>query len=296
MLAFSLVDEAGANRRGATLDRLVIEPIGVVRSPFVERAEAPRQPRAGEGVEARIELFDGHSGKDGASVERALFDLEGWEFLWVLFWFHKNTGWRPQVLPPRSDRRRGVFSTRSPHRPNPIGLSVVRLVSVQKRTLLIAGCDMLDGTPVVDLKPYVPWSDAIPSAKTGWLAPPEYVPDLAEDGRPVDPKSATSVRIDPIARAQLDWLAERGETDLEERITNALSLGTKAHPYRRIQRDGSAHRLAVKEWRARFEDRGEDGCVVLSIKTGYRKDALDSDPSLELHRAFVAQFGLEFIV
>ncbi|MBL8684269.1 MAG: tRNA (N6-threonylcarbamoyladenosine(37)-N6)-methyltransferase TrmO [Myxococcales bacterium] len=276
---------------------MVLEPIGVLRSPFVDRAEAPRQPRAGEGVEARIECFETFAGRDGAapqSLERALYDLDGWEFLWVLFWFHKNAGWRPQVLPPRSDRRRGVFSTRSPHRPNPLGLSVVRLLSVEKRTLRIAGCDMLDGTPVLDIKPYVPWSDAIPTAKTGWLAPPEYVADLAEDGRPNDPKSATPVRFGPVARAQLDWLAERGETELESRIIRALSLGTKAHPYRRIQRDGDAHKLAVKAWRARFEDLGADGCVVLSIKSGYREDALGDDPSLEVHRAFVAQFGLEF--
>lgn len=275
----------------------MIDPIGVVRSPFVDRAEAPRQPRAGEGIDARIELYATHPGRDGAapqSLERALFDLDGWEFLWVLFWFHKNAGWRPQVLPPRSDRRRGVFSTRSPHRPNPLGLSVVRLLSVEKRTLHIRGCDILDGTPVLDIKPYVPWSDAIPTAKTGWLAPPDYVTDLADDGRPEDPKQATPVRFGPDARAQLDWLSARGETELETRIVRALSLGTKAHPYRRIQRDGDSLKLAVKAWRARFDDLGDEGCLVRSIKTGYRKDALDSDESLELHRAFVAQFGLEF--
>jgi tRNA-Thr(GGU) m(6)t(6)A37 methyltransferase TsaA len=269
-------------------DSLTIEPIGYVRSPFHDRAEAPRQPRAGEGVEATIELIAGRG------YDRALFDIEGWDYLWVLFWFHRNKGWRPQVLPPRSDRRRGVFSTRSPHRPNPLGISVVKLLSVRKLTVHIAGCDMLDGTPVLDLKPYVPWSDAIPNARTGWLAPPDFESALEEDGRPVDPKASTRVRFDPVARAQLDWLFARGVTELEAGITRALALGTKAHPYRRIQRDGDALKLAVKAWRARFRE-DDEGCTVLSIKTGYRSEALAEDePELEVHRAFVAQWGLEF--
>jgi tRNA-Thr(GGU) m(6)t(6)A37 methyltransferase TsaA len=268
---------------------LALEPIGVVRSPFTDRAAAPRQPRAGEGVEATIELFE------GKGYDRALFDLEGWDYLWVLFWFHRNTGWRPQVLPPRSDKRRGVFSTRSPHRPNPLGISVVKLLSVRKLTVRVAGCDMLDGTPVLDLKPYVPWSDAIPNARTGWLAPPEYVGDVEDDGRPVDPKAATVVTFDPLAREQLDWLRDRGAPDVEEGITRALALGTKAHPYRRIQRDDDALKLAVKAWRARFREEPH-GCTVLSIKSGYRAEALAAeDPSLDLHRAFVAQWGVEFL-
>ena len=269
-------------------DSLTIEPIGYVRSPFHDRAEAPRQPRAGEGVEATIELIAGRG------YERALFDLEGWDYLWVLFWFHRNKGWRPQVLPPRSDRRRGVFSTRSPHRPNPLGISVVKLLSVRKLSVRVAGCDMLDGTPVLDLKPYVPWSDAIPNARTGWLAPPDFESALEDDGRPVDPKESTRVRFDSLAREQLDWLSSRGVTELEAGITRALSLGTKAHPYRRIQRDGDALKLAVKAWRARFRE-DDDGCTVLSIKTGYRSEALAKDnPELDVHRAFVAQWGLEF--
>jgi tRNA-Thr(GGU) m(6)t(6)A37 methyltransferase TsaA len=267
---------------------LALTPIGIVRSPFTDRAEAPRQPRAAEGVEATIELYEGRG------YERALFDLEGWDYLWVLFWFHKNAGWRPQVLPPRSDRRRGVFSTRSPHRPNPIGLSVVRLLSVSKRTVRVANCDMLDQTPVLDLKPYVPWSDAIPTARTGWLAPPEHVAALGDDGRPEDPKDATVVRFDPLARAQLDWLVEhRCPVELEAAIVRVLSLGAHAHPYRRIRRrDEDTLELAVKDWRAQFRSSAGE-CTVLSLSSGYRADALASEPGLDLHRAFVARWSAE---
>ncbi len=302
--------ESPASPPSSPFDSLTLTPIGVVRSPFVDRAEAPRQPRAAAEIEATIALFAGHG------YERALFDLEGWDYLWVLFWFHKNAGWRPQVLPPRSDRRRGVFSTRAPHRPNPLGLSVVRIVSVRGLTVRVAGCDMLDQTPVLDLKPYVPWSDAIPHARTGWLAPPGSVTDRggepeaggatvntheiksapdsrasSPEGRPADPKASTAVLFSPLARAQLAWLAARGcPVELESAIARVLSLGAHAHPYRRIRRlEDGACELAVKDWRVRFTL--EDGaCVVASVTTGYRPEALASEPGLDLHREFVRQW------
>jgi len=85
---------------------------------------------------------------------------------------HLNQGWNPTVMPPRgSDVRRGLFSTRAPHRPNSMGLSVVKLNKVHKRNLYIEGLDMLDGTPVLDIKPYLPYADAMPDASHGWLDP-----------------------------------------------------------------------------------------------------------------------------
>src|SRR5690606_8897037 len=102
----------------------------------------PHQPSAAREVEGSIELYPGHH------FEHGLVDLATWSHIWVLFWFHQNAGWRPKVLPPRSLRRRGVFATRAPHRPNPIGLSCVRLMNVQDLTLHVRGVDMLDGTPV----------------------------------------------------------------------------------------------------------------------------------------------------
>ncbi len=143
-------------------------PIGVVHTPFPDRVSTPRQPYAAREARGTIELYPGHD------FEHALEDLEGWDRLWVIFCFHLNPAgvWRPKVLPPRSaGKRRGVFSTRSPHRPNPIGLSVVRLDEVRGLTLYVRDVDMIDGTPVLDLKPYVPYADAFPGARTGWLEP-----------------------------------------------------------------------------------------------------------------------------
>jgi tRNA-Thr(GGU) m(6)t(6)A37 methyltransferase TsaA len=259
-----------------TEDALALRPIGVVRTPFVEPAEAPRQPRAAEGVPGRIELAPG--------LEDAASDLEGWEYLWVIFWFHRAVGWKPKVLPPRSERKRGVLSTRAPRRPNPIGLSVLRLVRAEGLVLHVADVDLLDGTPVLDVKPYVPWTDAIPGAKTGWLEPPEGARPGGE--RPADPRPTWPVVLAPLAEAQLGWLAERGVA-LKERLVAALALGPQPHAYRRIKRDEQGLRIAVKEWYARFEVAGET-IAVTRLETGMRPENVEGAP---LHRDFVGTFG-----
>lgn len=141
-------------------------PIGFLRSPYAQRIDAPHQPtvapESGEG-EARLELASW-------IPEETLRDLEGFARIWILFLFHRSEGWAPTVKPPRGPRvKRGVFATRSPHRPNPIGLSAVELAGVEGRTLRLRGVDLLDGTPVLDIKPYVPYADAFPGIAAGWI-------------------------------------------------------------------------------------------------------------------------------
>lgn len=156
---------------GVADEGIVVRPIGVVRSPYLERYGTPRQPTVivgtlGEAAQpARIEL-------DPAVVPvEAVRDLEGFTHLWVIAWLDRNQGWRPTVKPPRGPKvARGVLATRAPHRPNPIGLSAVRLTGVEGLTLHLLGVDLLDGTPVLDIKPYVPYADAFPDAGLGWLA------------------------------------------------------------------------------------------------------------------------------
>lgn len=262
---------------------LLVRPIGFVRSPFREKAEAPRQAVAegAAGVEGRIEMLPEH--------EHALDDLDGFDRIWVLFWFHEAKGGpRTKVLPPRSDRKRGVFATRSPHRPNPIGMSAVRLERISGLVLHVRDLDLLDGTPVIDLKPYIPYADAFPDAATGWVG--------ANDPRP-----SWAVTFTEAADAQLVWLATQGITvDLRARITEALALGPQPHPYRRIKKteDGELL-LAVKEWRVRFSvgsassPVGDRAIVVDALRSGFRPRELANgvDPALEVHRAFVARFG-----
>jgi tRNA (adenine37-N6)-methyltransferase len=137
------------------------EPIGVVRSPFHERAGMPLQSIAAAEVHGQVE------------IERAyapgLRDLDGFSHLYLICHLHRSVPGDLQVVPYLDDTVRGVFATRTPRHPNPIGLSVVRLHSVQDATLRVSGIDLLDGTPVLDIKPYVPAFDAFEAERTGWL-------------------------------------------------------------------------------------------------------------------------------
>ncbi|WP_394822432.1 tRNA (N6-threonylcarbamoyladenosine(37)-N6)-methyltransferase TrmO [Pendulispora albinea] len=261
---------------------LSVSPIGVVRTPFKEKVSAPRQAVTARDVPGTIELLP--------EYEHALSDLEGIDRIWVLWWFHLAEGWRAKVLPPRSEHRRGLFATRSPHRPNPIALSCVRLVRVSGLTLHILDVDMVDGTPVLDIKPYVPYADAFPEAHTGWL----------EKAR--DPAPGHTVTWSEEARAQAGWLAETYGLELMAPIEAILSLGPQPHPYRRIKKlpgDGAGLCLAYKDWRVLFRAEGERTIAVDALATGYRQNQLfgaarvrfEHDPeSLAVHRAFVIRF------
>jgi tRNA-Thr(GGU) m(6)t(6)A37 methyltransferase TsaA len=256
---------------------LCLEPIGHVRCALATKAEAARQPRAAIGTPGHIELLPGRN------LEHALDDLAGWEFLWVIFWFHRNAGWRPKVLPPRSrSGRKGVLSTRSPHRPNPLGLSVVRLERIEGLTLHVTDIDMLDGTPVLDIKPYVAYTDAIPAARSGWLegAGPPF-----PGGAPGDPIAAWQVAFEALAAEQCAWIEARTGLALRLRIGATLALGPEPHPYRRMRRNGDALQLAVKEWRVRCTVQGRE-IRVLEITSGYKAAQLaGAPPEAEPHRA-----------
>jgi tRNA (adenine37-N6)-methyltransferase len=143
----------------------VLEPIGHVRSPYGRRFGTPQQAAAFDSdAEAVLQL-------DVARIPaEALADLAGIERIWVLSLLHRGGSWAPMVMPPRGARvRRGLFSTRSPDRPNPIGLSAVKLVRIEGCDLHVRGIDLLDGTPILDIKPYVPYADAFPESKAGWI-------------------------------------------------------------------------------------------------------------------------------
>lgn len=241
---------------------LTLDPIGVMRTAFATRVEAPRQPAASLDAEGVIELAPGRN------LEHAAEDLSSWERIWVIFWFDRNQGWRPKVLPPRSTTgRKGVLATRSPHRPNPLGLSVLRLVQVDGLRLTVRDVDLLDGTPILDIKPYVPYSDAFPASGNGWL-----------DATAPDPRAAWTVAFSGLAEEQLAWIAAYSPLPLRERIAATLALGPQPHPYRRIKRsrDGALS-LAVKDWRVDFlvED---SRILVQRIRSGYSAAQLARAP------------------
>jgi tRNA-Thr(GGU) m(6)t(6)A37 methyltransferase TsaA len=153
------------------LDDIVFRPIGLIRTPHDERVGTPIQPAYAAGVRGSVVLLDEYA--------EALADLDGFEHVWLLYCFDRAGPWKARVVPYRDVVERGLFATRAPARPNPIGLSVVRLLSIEGVRLEVEGVDMLDRTPLLDVKPYVPAFDAHAGSRAGWL-------DRANSGTSVD--------------------------------------------------------------------------------------------------------------
>ncbi|RRJ97236.1 tRNA (N6-threonylcarbamoyladenosine(37)-N6)-methyltransferase TrmO [Opitutaceae bacterium TAV4] len=152
--------------------------VATLRTPFAEKFGVPRQSGLIEEAEARVEF--------APEFARADFvrGLEAFSHVWLVTWFHQSPAWKgaATVRPPRlgGNDRVGVFASRSPNRPNPIGLSLVRLLSIETEPTLIlrvAGIDAVDGTPVLDVKPYLPWCEALPDARADWAGGAPQVRD-----------------------------------------------------------------------------------------------------------------------
>ncbi len=143
------------------MNKFECEYIGVVHSPHLELANMPIQPVGARDVEGTIEVYE--------RFAAGLNDLEGFSHIYILYHFHKASRSELEVIPYMDTHKRGVFATRSPLRPSHIGLSIVELVSIENNSLRIKGVDMLDGTPVLDIKPYIEKVDRRENTKDGWL-------------------------------------------------------------------------------------------------------------------------------
>ncbi len=179
------------------------EPIGIVRSPFTDKFGIPRQPGLVDAAEGRLRVLPPYD------RDEAFAGLEGFTHVWLVFVFHDDcldAPWRPMVRPPRLGGRGkvGVFASRAPYRPNPIGLSAVRQHGLCRDrdglALRLSGIDLLDGTPVLDVKPYVPYADRIDGASGGFaMAPPDlaavrFSPTAEEEIVAADPSGALRLR------------------------------------------------------------------------------------------------------
>ncbi len=138
-----------------------LEPIGIIHSPFKDASGTPIQPALAGGSKGRVEVFP--------QFEPGLKDLEGFERIWLVYWFDRASQPRLRVVPFLDSVERGVFATRAPCRPNPIGISPVRLTSVSGNVLHVSDVDVLDRTPLLDIKPYAPRFDHFEVARSGWL-------------------------------------------------------------------------------------------------------------------------------
>jgi tRNA-Thr(GGU) m(6)t(6)A37 methyltransferase TsaA len=140
---------------------LIMKPIGVIHSPFTDKSQTPIQPSRSQAI-GQVEVYP--------EFAEGLQDVEGFSHIILLYVFHCSSGYVLQVKPFLDDQLRGLFATRHPCRPNPIGLSVVRLLERRDNVLEIEAADMLDGTPLLDIKPYVPEFDVRMEVRTGWYA------------------------------------------------------------------------------------------------------------------------------
>jgi len=143
------------------MNELIVKPIGVIHTPFTEAKNAPIQPAFAKGAAGTVEVFE--------PFVAALKDLDGFERIWLIFYCDRATEWKPLCTPYLDSVERGLFATRSPARPNPIGISSVKLEKMEGNTLYVSDVDMLDGTPLLDIKPYSSKFDTFPTQRNGWM-------------------------------------------------------------------------------------------------------------------------------
>ena len=234
---------------------LTLRPIGFLTSHKQVKFEALHQPDESQTERNIIELLPGHD------YEQALQDLAGFKRVWLLWWFHRNSTWRPLVLPPRGPaQRRGVFATRSPHRPNPLGLTPVQLIAVEGRRLILGPCDLVDGTPILDIKPYIAAFDAFPEAGGGWT-------DEVDVALQVPPQFTVSFA--PLAELQAEWLRDGWQIDFRPRLQEILARDPSPHRTRRIRRRGdSLFVIGCGAWRAVYVVE-EKTVQVLALEPAY---------------------------
>lgn len=227
--------------------QFTFSPIGIVRSPFKEKFGVPRQPGIAPAARATLELLPPFD------REEALEGLSGFSHVWLVFVFHATAeqGWSPTVRPPRlgGNLRVGVFASRSTFRPNPIGLSVVEFAGSGREdgrlVLHLRGADLIDGTPVLDIKPYVPYVDSIPQASGGFAAGA--------------PEVRLAVRFLPAAEAQVAMRAAQ-YPPLCELIVQVL--GADPRPaYRDDEPAGRVYGMRLLDFDLRW--RVEDGVAVV---------------------------------
>jgi tRNA-Thr(GGU) m(6)t(6)A37 methyltransferase TsaA len=144
------------------MKKIVYQPIGTIHSPFQNIQGMPIQPAGAKGVQGTVEI--------NPEYVNGLQDLKGFSHIILIYHFHLSKGYSLKVKPFMDENLRGVFATRAPKRPNPIGISVVRLVRVEGNILRIENIDIVDGTPLLDIKPYVPEFDIAEERRIGWLS------------------------------------------------------------------------------------------------------------------------------
>ena len=254
-----------------------VEPIGFFYSDRTRPYDLPRQPD-GDEHEGVIELLP------QKNFEQALDGLEGFERIWIFFQFHHNQNWKPKILPPRGRTEKiGVFATRSPYRPNPLGLSCVQLLKIEGRKLWVKGSDLMNETPIYDIKPYVSFYDSFPNSKSGWLQDIE--------------KQQWQVEFSPLATEHILWLQQKAQLPVKNFIQRQLEFDPLNSEKKRVRElKENEFVLAYRTWRIYFSLGAEvQSLKVICIGSGYSSAELESheDPykDKKVHHEFLNLFG-----
>jgi len=255
------------------MDSVNFSPIGFFHSEQKHKNESGRQ--------SNEELSDGYIELvSGQNFEQALIGLEGVDRVWVLFTFHLNQNWNPMVSPPRGrDEKIGVFATRAPYRPNPIGMSALLIQKIEGRRIYLKNADILDGSPILDIKPYIPYADSWPESRVAWL----------EAGD----RARYQVSLSPQTQSQLDWLKQNGVTQIKSFIMNQLEYDPTNEKKKRVKEMDGYFEIAYRTWRIDFL-LAESKVGVLGIRSGYSESELSSPEDTyldkDIHRQFLDKF------
>ena len=254
------------------------EPIGVFHCGEKYRYDAPRQGVFANGNIGVIEL------DKGKNYEQALSDLDGVERLWVVFVFHNNSGWKAKTSPPVAPARKiGVFATRSPYRPNPIGLSCVELVKVEGLRIFVRNFDLLDGSPILDIKPYISLADSFPESRVAWLEEAE--------------KKEFSLEYSPEFIEKNEFIKNNSQLDPMRFCEVQLSINPLDNKRKRLTHCGeNRYIIAFRTWKIEFCIDEENFAVkIKNIRSSYMQAELldlncDKYNDKQLHRDFIAKF------
>ncbi|HVC09205.1 MAG TPA: tRNA (N6-threonylcarbamoyladenosine(37)-N6)-methyltransferase TrmO [Elusimicrobiota bacterium] len=224
--------------------RPLLQALGILESCFQEKFGTPRQPQIAPAARAKLKIFSKFS------PHHSLKGLEGFSHAWLMSYFHLNAekSFRPSVHPPRlGGKAVGVFASRSPHRPSPVGLSLARIEKIDGDTIYFSGTDLVDGTPIIDIKPYIPSYDCLPEASGGWAR--------------LAPDAMLSVGFSKKALAQIKRLASPARPELKTAVGQILRQDPRNPRDRSQLKPGKLHLLRLWDLEVRFFVRGRRAIV-----------------------------------
>lgn len=252
---------------------VTLEPIGLFHCSKKNPYEAPRQasidPMSSEGI---IELIR------EKNFEQALEGLSTFSHIWIIYEFHQNQNWKPKVLPPRgSTQKIGVLATRSPYRPNPIGMSCVELIKIEKRKIFVKNHDLLDETPILDIKPYLAYADSFPLATQGWIKSNPF-----------------TIRFTNLAQDQIHFLKDHGITELEGFLRQQLGEDPTNSKKKRVSAiSENQFVIAYRTWRISFFIL-DNLATIENIFSGYANNDLQTIEDHYLDKKIHIEFKSRF--